>query len=181
MSVEEYLDFELNSERPHEFFGGELFEVEAATFAHQSIGSSLIGALQPALRQKGCVVHFSGTRVAHSPRGPFVYPDLVAFCGKPMFFDPGTLSNPVLIVEILSPSTKNYDLSQKFELYRKIPSVLEYLAVHQDQPLILQHSRQSDGAWLLREWRGLESILRLEPLAVELPLASIYQDIAFSE
>lgn len=122
---------------------------------------------------------FSGTRVATSRQGLYTYPDLVIVCGQPAFAeaDPNALSNPKVIIEILSPTSGDYDRGAKFELYRTLPSLAEYLTVHQDAPFVEHHSKQTDGSWVLRDVRGRDSILHLESLGADISFAAIYAGI----
>ncbi len=181
MTLREYLDFEERSPVRHEYFDGEVFEVEAATFRHQQISTQLCGYLRPQLNAKGCEIHTSGTRVATGKQGLYTYPDLVVFCGKPQSWpgDPDTLSNPRILIEILSNSSKDYDRGTKFQLYRSLPSLTEYLNVHQEAPYIEHHVKQPDGSWLMRDLEGRAATLRLESVGIEVPFAAIYEGIEF--
>lgn len=98
------------------------------------------------------------------------------FCGEPQFGGDqrDVLLNPLLIVEVLSPSTEGYDRGKKFELYRTLDSFREYLVVHQDQRHVEQYSRQDDGSWLLREHRGASDSIVIPRLNVDIPLADLY-------
>ena len=179
MTLEQYLELENRSETHHEYFAGEIFEIEAASYRHQKIGIQLLRALDPAVLVKGGEMLFSGTRVATSKEGLYTYPDLVIVCGRPEFWqaDPNALFNPKVIIEILSPSSGDYDRGAKFELYRTIPSLSEYLTVHQDAPFVEHHGKQPDGSWVLRDVRGLGSVVHLESLGADISFAAIYAGI----
>lgn len=175
ISLEEYIAGEERSETLHEYYRGEVFPIEAATFRHQEILSSLFGELHLQLRPKGCRVLSSGTRTATSPEGLYAYPDLVVICGAVQFSprDPNAVANPKALIEVLSPSTKDYDRGTKFELYSTIASLSEYIVVHQDQ-ILIEHRVKQSGGWFLRFIRGMESTLQLDTLPVSIPFSKIY-------
>ena len=172
---------EETSKSLHEFSDGEIFEVEAASFRHQQIGVQFLGAIRPSLKASGCEIHFQGTRVATSRTGLYTYPDMVIFCGKPKFWDtdPGALSNPKALIEILSPRTMDYDRGTKFQMYREIESLEEYVAIHQNSPFVEYHVKLSDGGWRISDLHGLESKLQLVSVPVEIPFTTIYEGILF--
>ena len=103
-------------------------------------------------------------------------------CGEPQFFDAqqDTLINPVLLVEVMSKTTKNYDRGEKFELYRTLSSLQEYLLFDQEQPRCEHHRRREDGSWLLTEHRELEASVPLRAVSCELELAAIYANVPWS-
>jgi Uma2 family endonuclease len=112
--------------------------------------------------------------------GMYAYPDFVAVCGEaPRYTDDGkrSLLNPTLLVEVLSPSTRNFDRSEKFARYRTLGSLHEYLTIEQSAPHVEQHTRQPDGRWLLTETTDLGATLRLESVACDLPLADLYRHV----
>lgn len=90
------------------------------------------------------------------------------------------MRNPKVIIEVLSPATKDYDRGTKFELYRGLDSLAEYINVHQDAPYLEHHVRQADGSWLMRDLRGIEAVLKLASAPVEVPFAVIYENIEFA-
>lgn len=101
--------------------------------------------------------------------------------GSPLWdTDPNTLRNPRAILEILSPGTKDYDRGTRFELYRGLPSLIEYVNVHQDAPYIEHHVRQPDGSWLMRGLRGMDTVVRLASAAAEAPFRILYESIEFN-
>ncbi len=176
ISLEEYIAGEERSETLHEYYRGEVFPVEAATLRHQRILSKLLGNLLNQLTPRGCEVLSSGTRTATGTDGLYTYPDIVIVCGDAQVSpkDPNTITNPKVLIEVLSPTTKDYDRGTKFELYRAIDSLSEYIVVHQDQPLIVQHVKQPNGKWLLQDIRGLDAVLQLESLPASIPFSAIY-------
>jgi Uma2 family endonuclease len=116
-------------------------------------------------------------------RSSYIYPDISVVCGQPKF-DPDdpkqtTILNPRLVVEVLSESTESYNRGAKFDLYRQVPSLEEYVLVSQDQPLVESFMRQDKGAWLLNVFKGLGTAVTLRSLQIELPLAEIYEGVEF--
>jgi len=122
-------------------------------------------------------------RVKVSPTGLYTYPDLIVVCGKAQFDDThlDTLLNPTLIVEVLSDSTEAYDRGRKFEQYRKLESLAEYLLIAQHRPHVESYRRQPDQQWLLTESTGLKNTLRLGSIDCELALAEIYDKVEFQD
>ncbi len=181
ITLQDYLSMEDTSGSLHEFLDGEIFEMEAASFRHQQIGVQFLGAIRPAIKANGCEIHFQGTRVATSNKGLYTYPDMVIFCGQPKFWDadPNALSNPKALVEILSPRTMDYDRGTKFQMYREIASLEEYVAIHQDSPFVEHHVKQPDGSWRIRDLHGLGATLQMESVAVEVAFAIFYDGIEF--
>jgi Uma2 family endonuclease len=175
LSVEEYLALDRDAEVRCEYHDGELFPVAAATWEHGRVASNTIRRLSERLDGRPCRVANSTVRVRVGPT-KFVYPDILVVCGKPDFTDDtqDTISNPKVIVEVLSPSTAGYDYSGKFALYRSLPSFEEYLLIAQDEPRIEVFRKMPDARWILTSYEGLEATVRVESLAIDLPLAEIY-------
>lgn len=181
MSEQEYLAFERASEIKHEYFAGELFAMSGASEAHNLISGNVVTNLNIQLRNRQCLVYPSDMRVRVSATGLYTYPDISVACGKPQFADDqfDTLLNPALLVEVLSPSTERYDRGRKFQDYRLLPSLQEYLLIAQDAPRIEHYLRQPDESWRLTDTQGLESSLVLPTLGCTLALAEIYLKVTF--
>jgi Uma2 family endonuclease len=133
------------------------------------------------LRNRPCVVYSTDLRVLVSPDGLYAYPDVVVVCGEPIFIDSNldTITNPLLIVEVLSNSTKNYDRGEKFERYRSISSFREYLLIAQDKVHVERHEKQEDGSWVLRETNQLDDTIDLTSVKCRFPVAEIYLKVTF--
>jgi Uma2 family endonuclease len=118
-------------------------------------------------------------RTRISARGDYVYPDVSVVCGQPQIHkgEPDILTNPKVVIEVLSPSTADYDHGKKFELYREIPSLDEYVLTHQDSPHIEHYARQPDSSWIFREYRGLEASIELLSIGCKVQLADIYAGV----
>lgn len=152
----EYLAWERLQPTKHEFFQGEIFAMAGATREHNLLVVNVVSELRSALRKKPCEVYPSDMRTKIPARGLYTYPDAIVVCGKPEFEDEvhDTLLNPRVLVEVLSESSESYDRGKKFEQYRSIDGLAEYVLVAQDRVLVEHFSRQSDGSWLLREARA---------------------------
>lgn len=183
-TVEEYIELLKNSEGSFEYFDGEIASMAGGKIAHSDIASNLIFGLRDKLRDRSCRVFGADMAVKTIKAQPFRLPDVSIVCDKAIVetlhgFD--MLVNPVLIVEVLSPSTENYDRDEKFLAYQAIVSFKEYLLVSQNHPHVTQYVRQADGKWLRADVIGLESQVVLESIQVTLPLKDIYWMVAFPE
>ena len=133
------------------------------------------------LKGRNCVAYNSDLRLKVEVTGLITYPDLSVVCG-PLQFAVGTddtVVNPTVIVEVLSDSTEAYDRGRKFENYRQMPSLREYLLVSQKEPRIEQFVRQESDQWLLREAAGLNATLGLPSLKIEISLAEVFDGVVF--
>ena len=180
LTPQEYLERERAAETKSEYYGGEIFAMAGASFAHSLIIGRLARDLGSLLRQRPCTVHMTDLRLAAGDSGLYTYPDVMVICGKPAFIDAhvDTVTNPIVVIEVLSESTKNYDRGQKFENYRAIPSLMEYVTVSQDKMHVEIHTRQPDNSWLLKEFNQSGPV-KLQSIGLELQLADIYQGIEF--
>jgi Uma2 family endonuclease len=179
LTPEEYLEIERRAERKSEYFQGEMFAMAGASFAHVVIVGNLGRELGNRLKTGPCGVYSSELRLRVAPNGLFTYPDVMVICGGPEFADDrtDTVANPVLIVEVLSESAQAYDRGKKFDQYRTLPSLREYLLVAQDAPRIEQWIRQPDDNWLRAESSGLDASIQLVSVNRMLPLAEIYDKV----
>lgn len=180
-TASEYLALERQSETKSEFLDGRIYGMAGASRRHNLIVLNIGGELRGSLRGRPCETYPSDMRVKVSVTGLYTYPDVTVVCGEPEFEDAAidTLLNPRLLVEVLSPSTADYDRGAKFEHYRSLPSVQEVLLVDQDRVHVMHYQRQEDGNWLLSETREIETSIRLSSLDVQLTLAEVYARVAF--
>jgi len=174
----EYLELERQTEDRNEYFGGEMFAMSRGTAWHAWIIGNIVAEVRQQLKRKPCRVSPSEVRLK-TPAGLFTYPDVMVVCGDPQFADDrkDTLLNPVVIVEVLSPSTRDYDRGQKFQFYRSVPSLAEYVAVAQDTPHVELYTRQTDHRWLLTEFEDLGQSVELSSIGCVLPLSEVYDKI----
>lgn len=149
MSASEYLVWEREQLDRHEFFRGEVFATSGGSFRHSALAASFGGELRVATRGSGCHVHSSDRRVVVSPGVHYVYPDVTLVCGAHELADGTTdvLSNPCVLIEVLSRSTEAYDRGDKWAAYQRIPSLCEYVLVSQTLPRIeITGARASAGS-----------------------------------
>lgn len=183
-TVEEYIEMLKNSEERFEYFDGEIFSMTAGKVAHSGIAGNIIREIGNLLKDRPCQVFGGGVPLKTARAYPFRLPDVSVICGEPIIEDfqgIEMLVNPLLICEVLSPSTASYDREEKFLVYQAIESFQEYLLVEQDRPHVTRYVRQTDGQWLRADIIGLESAVRLETLGLELQLSEIYRMIKFPE
>jgi Uma2 family endonuclease len=173
MTEERYLALDREAEFRSEFHDGQMFAMSGASFNH-SLLSSKIGALLYHQLPAGCRAFSCNLRIKAA--GLIAYPDCTVVCGDVELFGDkqDVLLNPLLIVEVLSPSTEAYDRGKKFELYRTIESLREYLLIHQDRRHVEHYSKQDDNSWLLREHSGADGVVAVERLGVRISLAELY-------
>ncbi len=179
VTPEEYLAFERAAESKNEYFDGEIIAMTGASRAHNLIMANLIAELRQRLRGKPCEVYPSEMRVRIPSANAYTYPDVAVVCGEPQFEDGhvDTLLNPTLLIEVLSKSTASYDRRVKSGYYRTLPSLAEYLLVAQDEYHIAQHTKQSDGRWLLADIRGQEGRVDLPSVGCALSLSDVYERV----
>ena len=182
LSEADYLEIERAAEFKSEFYDGEMFAMSGGTRRHSLIGLNFAAELRSLLKKHGCIVYDSDLRIKIEQTGLYTYPDVSVACGEERFADQetDTLLNPVLLVEVLSDSTEAYDRGKKFEHYRLIPSLREYLLISQREPRIDQFIRQPSGDWLLHEAVGLDSTIHLPSIDVTLPLVEVFAKVVFS-
>ncbi|MBI5444009.1 MAG: Uma2 family endonuclease [Deltaproteobacteria bacterium] len=179
----QYLAAERQSELKSEYLNGEVFAMSGASARHVLIVSNVVRELGTQFKNRDCRVFSTDLRLKVSTTGLYTYPDVVAVCG-PLSFDDeqnDTLLNPTLLVEVLSESTKDYDRGGKFEQYRTLASLKEYVLIAQDRPHVEHHVRQPDGRWLLEETNRPEDVVALPSIGCTLALTEIYDKTELPE
>jgi len=181
LSPEEYLRIERAAEWKSEYVDGDMFAMAGASPRHTLIVGNLVGELRAELRQGPCTVHPIDLRVATDRQRHYSYPDVVVVCEPLQYVDDqrDTITNPTLIVEVLSESTEKYDRGAKFERYRAMPTLSEYLLVAQDRVHVELYTRQPQGEWLLREWNDPAAEIDLVSLGSRLRVGEIYAKVSF--
>jgi Uma2 family endonuclease len=175
-TIEEYLDFEQRSQVRHEYVGGMVFAMTGASLAHGRIVRNLTVALDRHLRGGPCEVIATDLRVRIDAANAFYYPDLLVLCDERNQRSQ-QISNPVLLIEVLSPSTETVDRREKRLNYLTLPSLREYVLVAQDQPAV-EVDRRTDTGWVVETASGADTV-ELQSIGLRLPLSEIYRDIAF--
>ena len=183
-TAEEYYRLEEKAESRSEFFKGEIFAMAGGSARHAMIAGNILRRLGNQLEGTPCIPFGSDLRLKVKSTGLRTYPDVSVYCGKREIDpeDPAgqTYTNPSLLVEVLSPTTEEYDRGTKASHYRRIESLQAIFLVSQDMPRVEVHLRQPDGSWLLREHDGMDSTLRLDALGVKLSFGEIYQAVDFT-
>ncbi|HYP41584.1 MAG TPA: Uma2 family endonuclease [Chloroflexia bacterium] len=183
-SPAEYLALERQAEYKSEYINGQIRAMSGASREHNLIAGNTFGEIRSQLRGGPCEAYVGDMRVKVSPTGMYTYPDVVAVCGERSFEDAeiDTLTNPTVVVEVLSPSTEAYDRGVKFAHYRKLASLQEYVLVAQDEVRIEHFTRSSGpgGQWMLTEMDDLAGTLHLASIGCELALRDIYDRVEFS-
>ena len=183
LTPEEYLEFERKAEERHEYFGGEIFAMSGAKRNHNKVSTNISGLIWQHLKGKDCESYSNDMRVFVPKTGLYTYPDVVVVCGEPKFQDKvfDTLLNPTLLIEVLSESTESYDRGKKFQHYRSIETLQEYVLVSQDEARIEKYVKHGDGFWLLSEAVGLDAEIEFASIECRIALAEVYDKIDFSD
>jgi Uma2 family endonuclease len=179
---EEYLALERKADYRSEYINGEIYAMAGASREHNLIALNLASEIRAQLRQKPCETYVADMRVRVEATNLYTYPDIVVVCGEPAFaedkFD--TLTNPTVLIEILSYSTASYDRVSKFHHFRRLPSLQEYILVHQEKAAI-EHYVLEENKWTLVDIFGLDSKLSLSSINCEIGLQDIYERVEFPQ
>jgi Uma2 family endonuclease len=179
LTMEQYLELERAATEKHEYVDGEMVAMAGGSPRHALITANIGGALRQALRGKGCLTFSPDVRVCAFWDKLIAYPDVSIVCGPPAYADEkrDTLTNPTVLVEVLSPSTMNYDRGEKAARYRQMPSVKEFLIVEQEAVSVEHYRRLPDGSWQIVIQHNPDDVLRLESIQCELLLSEIYEGV----
>ena len=166
MTEAEYLTIERAAESKSEFFNGEMFAMTGASRRHNLIVGNTHRSIHEQLTDRPCEAYASDMRIKVDESGLYTYPDISVTCENPTFehADFDTLLNPRVIVEVLSKSTEAYNRGKKFEHYRRIESLREYVLVAQDHCHVERYARQPDNQWLLWETSSLDDVVELSSI-----------------
>ena len=179
---EEYLSLEDRAEFKSEYYQGEIFSMAGASLNHNRIVRNLMVKLSLAIAQQPYEVFANDVKVWIPQANAYTYPDVLLLAEPPQFVEKrnDTVTNPLIIIEVLSDATKDFDRSGKFEFYRTLPSLQEYILVHQDKIQLEQFIKQSEKQWLMREYTAEEILLEFANVPVQVSLADIYAKVNFS-
>lgn len=180
MTYAEYLALEAASEQKHAFLDGDVWAMAGGTPRHSAVCANIIGLLRDALKGRPCQVFTSDLRVRtlendlHTTHA--TYPDATVVCGKLETHpdDPHVAVNPLVIVEVTSPSTQKDDRGAKYEIYRRIASLRAYVVANADRKTLTVYTRNDDGSWLLRD--HADGTAPIAPLDVALSIAEVFAD-----
>ncbi|MCC7420089.1 MAG: Uma2 family endonuclease [Planctomycetaceae bacterium] len=180
-TLEEYFERERTSSIKHEYYCGQIFAMAGGSETHALVSGNCIRELGNSLKGRSCRVYTSDMRIKCAT-GLYTYPDVSAVCGPPEM-EPrrnDVLCNASVVFEIVSPSSEAYDRGDKFEHYRALPSLRDYVVVSLRRPTIQRFSRSSSEAqWTLTFISGLDASLEIPSLGVKIPLAEIFANVEF--
>ena len=185
ITVADYLRLEQRSREKHEYRHGKILAMAGGMPRHSLIIANLIREGGNALKGKPCRIYESNLRVRTARSTLYTYPDATIVCG-PLQFDSNdihrtTITNPKVLIEVLSPSTEAYDRVEKFDDYRTMESLEEYVLVGQSRPSVQSLLRQPDGTWSFAWSEGLEAVARIRSVGIDLPLTEVYAGVEFDE
>ena len=185
---EEYLALEDKAEYKSEYWDGYIIPLhgEPPTLAgadinHIQIVTNLVETLSPKLKKQNCRTFSNDLKIWIPNRGKFLYPDLAVICGKLEFYNlrRDVVTNPKLIIEVLSDSTESFDRSEKLWLYQTIPTLEEYVLISQEKAVVEQYKKRDNGNWIYQATIGLESAVTFESIAFKVKLKEIFELVEF--
>lgn len=181
ISVEEYLTLEATSEFRHEYIHGDVLAMTGGSRKRNRIAGNVLRALGESLDIQGCEVYINDVRVKIQDTGAYMYPDVVIVCGEEEVDDyrGEHLLNPIILIEVLSDSTESYDRGVKWAHYKRILSLQEYLVISQNNPYVEHYTRQEAHSWRYVTYEGLESVILLSSVGLELSLKALYRKVRF--
>lgn len=179
MTASEYALWEREQTEKHEYYAGEVFSQAGGTRRHSLKGSNVLSEVRQLLKNRDCQTHGSNMRIHVEATGYQAYPYVSVACPPIEGFSEDVISNPILLVEVLSPATADFVRGVKFGHYRQIPSLKEYLVFWQDEARAEQHTRSPEGLWLLRDIVGIEAVIQLASLDSPLAMKDVYDKVDF--
>ncbi len=183
MTEVDYLAFEETTDDKHEYSQGRVYAMTGGSVRHSVISANTITHLNNQLDEKDCTVTSSDLRVHVASRKAYRYPDVIVFCGAPAYITGrvDTITNPVVLVEVLSPSTELIDRNDKLAEYTQIESLQAYLMISQNTMKIERFLRHESGQWLYQYVTGLEAEIDLPSLGCTLALSKIYHKVSWDD
>ena len=180
---EEYLALEEAAEYRSEYYQGEIFAMSGSSANHNRIARNLVIALESAFENKPCESFINDMRLLVKKNGLYTYPNVMVVCGQIKFVEgrTDTVTNPVVVIEILSESTQDYDRGSKFMLYRGLETLQEYILIDQTKIYVEQFRRLEDGRWILDNLDQTDDLLRIESIDFKISLQQIYRNVDWEE
>lgn len=180
-TAEEYLEFEINSEERHEYINGEIVLMTGGTPNHNQITGNFYAALNFALKRQPYRAFVTDQRLWIPRKRIYTYPDVMVVQGELQLQEGrrDTITNPLMIAEVLSASTRSYDKDAKFTAYRTIPSFQEYLLIDQYTMHIEQYFKTEQKRWIFTEYDDANEIVSLNSFSFQITLADIYDKVEF--
>jgi len=178
MPPEKYLEWELQQDIRYEYANGEVFAMTGSTIPHNDIALNLYRALYPHLRSRGCRANVSDVKVQFNSKRIYYYPDLIVSCDPEDLKARKFIQKPTLIAEVLSPSTKSRDRSEKFTDYLTIPTLQEYLLIDSEKVYVERYCRGEGRMWLYYPYESGD-VIALSSIEFECPIELIYEGVVF--
>lgn len=182
-SFEEYIEFEETANEKHEYRRGEIVPMTGGTTEHNKIAGNFYFNFRLKRREQKYNIFMGDVKLWIPQYQQGTYPDVMIINGEPTYYKNTrtTVTNPSLIVEVLSKSTQNYDQGNKFLYYRSIPEFKEYILISQSQPYVMQYNKTDARKWLLTEYDAEHSLISLTSVEVDISLQEIYEGVTFNE
>ncbi len=180
-TIAEYVALEERAEYKSEYYRGDIFAMSGGTRAHARIIGNLYFRLRSALSGKDCQAFNSEQRIYVKSVDLDTYPDVSVVCGgiELSTEDPEAITNPVVLIEVLSPSNERYDRTTKFNFYRNLRSLKHYVLVTQEEPLVETFTRGPNGNWEYLDAVGMDTIVNLSAIDCQMPMTAIYEGVEF--
>lgn len=175
-TLDDYLSLQRGIEVKLEYFNGEIYVMAGGSAGHNRISRNVLKLFDAALAGSSCEAFGSDMRVS-TPSGLYTYPDASIICGPKVSNAAETITNPIVIVEVLSDSTRNYDRGEKFDLYRSIAALRHYLLIEQNFHHVEHRRIESDGSWSHEIVDSPDGIVRLSDVGIDVQMASIYDGV----
>lgn len=180
-SPEEYLQLEEISESKNEYRDGEIIPMAGGTTNHNEIAGNFYANFKFTMRGKNYKIYMGDVKLWIQRYRIYTYPDVIVIQGEPIYEGTGTttVTNPIMIVEVLSKSTENHDRTNKFRFYRSIATLKEYIMINQYEYLVEQFNKNAEGQWVLTEYESVDAVLSLKSIGFQISFSDIYQGVNF--
>ncbi|MCC5628883.1 Uma2 family endonuclease [Nostoc sphaeroides CHAB 2801] len=180
-SPEEYLQLEETSECKNEYRDGEIIPMAGGTTNHNEIAGNFYANFKFTMRGKNYKIYMGDVKLWIQRYRIYTYPDVMVIQGEPIYEGTGTttVTNPIMIVEVLSKSTENHDRTNKFRFYRSIATLKEYIMINQYEYLVEQFNKNAEGQWVLTEYESVDAVLSLKSIGFQISFSDIYQEVSF--
>jgi len=179
LSVKEYIQQEVESNIKYEYHNGKIYALAGGTLNHGLIGGNVYSEMRNKLKanKSKCLPFNSDVKLHIEESNSYVYPDTMVICGdiEQSTEDENSVTNPVLVVEVLSKSTAEYDRGDKFYLYRKIPTFKEYVLIEQKRHVVdVHYKRNNSDLWQITRYEGLDKVIKLQSIGIEISMEELY-------
>jgi len=181
LSIEEYIQHERESDTKYDYHNGDIYALAGGTLNHTKLCGNIYAELRSKLKNLDCNPYTSEAKLSIEKKNTFVYPDSIVICGEIATSekDKNAITNPTLVVEVLSKSTAHYDRGDKFHLYRQIPSLQEYMLIEQVKPVVeVYYKKERNDLWQISRIEGLDQSINLQSLEIEISMAELYFDVS---